>query len=271
MAIAQPASDFGRYRMRPLLTFLLHDKRVPSFARRMLRAVFRNQKSDIELDGIKFRCYPNQNHHDRAIASGTLFRTEGEEYRFMEAALQNGGVFADIGANIGAVFIPLSVRAKAPVQVIAIEPNPDNIQRLTYNAKLNGIGNLTVMPYAVGPSGKVRLWTNNASNSGQSSLYDYGKGKSLGYIEVEARPLLDILKEAHVTTISLLKIDIEGYEDKALIPFFKEAPRVLWPKAVIVEHAHRHVWQDDCIAAMEARGYAVQKATKGNTMLTLAS
>lgn len=271
MAIAQPAPAFGHYRRSPLLTFLLHDKRVPGFVRHTLRGVFRNQKSDVELDGLKFRCHPNQNHHDLAIARGTLFRSEGEEYRFMESALQNGGGFVDIGANIGAVFIPLSVRAKAPVQVIAIEPNPNNIQRLTYNAKLNGIGNLTVMPYAVGPFGKVRLWINNASNAGQASLYDYGKGKALGYIEVEAKPLLEILKEAQVTAISLLKIDIEGYEDKALIPFFEEAPRSLWPKAVIIEHAHRHVWQDDCIAAIEARGYAIQKATAGNTMLTLAS
>ena len=64
-----------------------------------------------------------------------------------------------------------------------------------------------------------------------------------------------ILDEAGVTRIDALKIDIEGFEDRALIAFFKEAPQTLWPRAVVIEHLSRDEWQQDCIADMIARGY----------------
>ena len=76
-----------------------------------------------------------------------------------------------------------------------------------------------------------------------------------------------ILEEAGVAKVDALKIDIEGFEDRALVPFFKEAPQALWPRAVVIEHLSRDEWQLDCIADMLARGYAEAGRTRSNTLL----
>ncbi len=80
-----------------------------------------------------------------------------------------------------------------------------------------------------------------------------------------------ILEEASVARVDALKIDVEGYEDRALIPFFKQAPSALWPRAVVIEHLSKDEWQDDCIADMLARGYVISGKTRSNTMLILGS
>jgi hypothetical protein len=76
-----------------------------------------------------------------------------------------------------------------------------------------------------------------------------------------------ILDEASVSHVDALKIDVEGYEDRVLTGFFKDAPQTLWPRAVVIEHLSRREWQDDCIADMRARGYAEAGRTRSNTLL----
>jgi hypothetical protein len=79
-----------------------------------------------------------------------------------------------------------------------------------------------------------------------------------------------ILGEAGVDHVDALKIDVEGYEDRVLTGFFKEAPSSLWPRTVVIEHLSRNEWQDDCIADMHARGYAETGKTRSNTLLVRA-
>ena len=76
-----------------------------------------------------------------------------------------------------------------------------------------------------------------------------------------------ILAEAGVSQVDTLKIDVEGYEDRVLTGFFKEAPPSLWPRAVVIEHLSRNEWLEDCIADMRARGYAETGKTRSNTLL----
>ncbi len=261
--------EFGYYRNAPLLNALSSNRSVPGILRQALKAAFRNRTVDVELEGIKFRCYPSQNVHDMSIACGTLFEEEREELSFMAKYLQAGGCLVDIGANIGALSIPLAIKAEAPVTVVAIEPNPKNVERLRYNAQINGLTNFIVVPCAVGPSGKAKLFLHSYANSGKASLEMVSKSYTSASIDVECRPLLQILEEADVSSIAVLKIDIEGFEDKALVPFFKTAPRSLWPKAVNIECAHRGLWAEDCVALMVGSGYVIETATKMNTMLRL--
>jgi len=86
-------------------------------------------------------------------------------------------------------------------------------------------------------------------------------------IKVPAMRLKRILDEADITKVDALKIDIEGFEDRALVPFFKEAPQTQWPRAVVIEHLSRDEWQQDCIADMLTQGYAESGRTRSNTFL----
>jgi FkbM family methyltransferase len=261
--------EFGYYRNRSLLNTLSSKKSVPGVLRQAFKAAFRNRTVDVELEGIKFRCYPSQNAHDMSIACGTLFQEEREELSFMAKHLQGGGCLVDIGANIGALSIPLAIRAEAPVTVVAIEPNPENVQRLRYNAQINSLTDFIVVPYAVGPSGKAKLYLHSRSNWGKASLGQVRKSYTSASIDVECRPLLEILNEADISSIAVLKIDVEGFEDRVLVPFFNAAPRSLWPAAVSIEHMHRGMWAEDCIDLMLCLGYVVETATGMNSMLRL--
>jgi hypothetical protein len=64
---------------------------------------------------------------------------------------------------------------------------------------------------------------------------------------------------------------VEGYEDRVLTGFFREAPASLWPRAVVIEHLSKDEWLEDCIAVMLARGYAQAGKTRSNTMLVQGS
>ena len=85
--------------------------------------------------------------------------------------------------------------------------------------------------------------------------------------KVAALRLQRILEEAGVDHVDSLKIDVEGFEDRVLIPFFAQAPESLWPRAVVIEHLSRDEWEDDCIVDMQSRGYAQTGRTRSNTLL----
>ena len=89
-------------------------------------------------------------------------------------------------------------------------------------------------------------------------------------IGVPSLRLQRILEDAGVSHVDALKIDVEGYEDRVLTGFFKQAPPSLWPRAVVIEHLSRNEWLEDCIADMRARGYAETGRTRSNTMLVRA-
>jgi hypothetical protein len=86
---------------------------------------------------------------------------------------------------------------------------------------------------------------------------------------VPAQTLIQLLAQEHVEAISALKIDVEGFEDVILRPFFDEAPSAMWPRLVIIEDA-RDSWKVDLISLMLSRGYSIAARSKLNFMLRLA-
>ncbi len=75
----------------------------------------------------------------------------------------------------------------------------------------------------------------------------------------------EILEEASITHVDALKIDVEGFEDRVLTGFFKEAPASLWPGAVVIEHLSQNEWLDDCIADNGGRAATSQPARRAAT------
>ena len=84
--------------------------------------------------------------------------------------------------------------------------------------------------------------------------------------------LLDLLKKHEIEYITNLKIDIEGYEDKALKPFFDSAPNKLYPKNIVIEYTSQNEWEDrDFINYLLNKGYKQIMRTRGNLCLSLDS
>jgi Methyltransferase FkbM domain len=109
----------------------------------------------------------------------------------------------------------------------------------------------------------------DGDNLGASHIVSGQPGSNA--IRVPSWRLLRILNDAGVTRVDALKIDVEGFEDRVLTGFFKQALPSVWPRAVVIEHLSRNEWLEDCIADMRSRGYAEAGKTRSNTLLVRGS
>jgi FkbM family methyltransferase len=221
---------------------------------------------DVPYQGASFRFY----HQASATERGALFNPDYnlEELDFLRARTPIGGVFVDVGANVGTYAMVLARHVGAGGKVIAIEPHPVTHARLAFNRTASGFGQVALVAAAAGPSDGELMIETDGDNLGASHIVS---GEHSGHaIRVPSLRLQRILGDAGVSHVDALKIDVEGYEDRVLTGFFKEAPPSLWPRAVVIEHLSRNEWLDDCIADMRARGYIETGKTRSNTLLVRA-
>lgn len=223
---------------------------------------------DIEAEGLRLRAFPADNQSDRvAMARGRL--PDRDEREAIATMLYAGGVFVDIGANVGIYSLWAARKVGSSGIVLAVEPHPRTAARLAFNSAANGFTNVRIVQAAVGATASIAaLHESTGGNVGQSSLIEDVAFRPDGRIEVPVRPLLDILAEVRIGAIDVLKIDIEGYEDRALVPFLREAPDALLPRAVVVETDVAERWESDCLAALLGRGYHPVTQTVANAVLT---
>ncbi len=153
-------------------------------------------------------------------------------------------------------------------KVIAIEPHPVTHARLAFNRAASGFTQVHLVAAAAGPSDGELMIETDGDNLGASHIVSGDRPGNA--IKVPSLRLQRILGDAGADHVDALKIDVEGFEDRVLTGFFKEAPQSLWPRAVVIEHLSRNEWLEDCIADMRARGYAETGRTRSNTMLVRA-
>ncbi len=220
---------------------------------------------DAQYQGASFRFY----HLASATERGALFNPDYniEELSFLRAHTPEGGVFVDVGANVGTYALTIAPRVGSSGTVIAVEPHPVAFARLSFNRAASGFSQVKLIAAAAGDGDGELLIETDGDNLGASHVV---VGEPSGRaIRVPALTLQRILGDTGVTKLDALKIDVEGFEDRVLMPFFAQAPRELWPRAVVIEHLSRQEWHHDCIAEMISRGYREDRRTRSNTLLAL--
>ncbi len=219
---------------------------------------------DVQYQGAAFRFY----HQTSATERGALLNPDYniEELDFLRTHTPAGGVFVDVGANAGTYALPLAHHVGPQGRVIAVEPHPVMVARLAFNEAASRSGNVLLIPAAAGDADGELMIETDHENYGASHVHPDPSARS-DAIRVPAMRLLRILQDHNIGTIDSLKIDVEGYEDRVLIGFFRDAPAALWPRAIAIEHLSRDEWLDDCLADMLARGYAEAGKTRSNTLL----
>ena len=248
IALAQ-RSRLKRGAFRPMLSRLVN----------LLRA----GPLDVQYQGASFRFY----HQASATERGALFNPDYnlEELDFLRAHTPVGGIFVDVGANVGTYAMPLARHVGAGGKVIAVEPHPVTHARLAFNNSASGYTQVRLVAAAAGPADGDLMIETDGDNLGASHIVS---GKASGKaIKVASLQLQRILEEAGVSRVDALKIDVEGFEDRVLTGFFRQAPPALWPHAVVIEHLSKNEWLEDCIADMRARGYVETGRTRSNTLL----
>lgn len=121
--------------------------------------------------------------------------------RLFLATLRRGDVVYDLGAHVGFFSV---CAASLGAQVVAVEPDPANAERLRRNARLNALDITVVEAAAWNETGTVRL-------VGGRSAKEHAAIPGDGVASIS----LDDLVEGHGMP-SLIKLDVEGAESRVL-------------------------------------------------------
>lgn len=221
---------------------------------------------DIEAEGIRFRLYPGSNYDDRKIMARRRL-PERAEHDMLARYLVEGAVFVDIGANIGSYALKAARRG---ARVLAVEANPATAGRLAFNIAANSLDEIVVATVAVGDApGTMQLWS-EPTNCGFATLVeDLTTGEWAGDWSsrtVTVHPLSSLLASHGIDRVDVLKVDVEGFEDRVLLPYLRDCDPARLPRAVLIETNCREHWAQDCLAVLAGLGYAVEGETKDNML-----
>ncbi|MFB9985732.1 FkbM family methyltransferase [Mesorhizobium kowhaii] len=154
------------------------------------------------------------------------------------------GVFVDVGANIGAITVPLA-KQFPDIRFIAFEPHPYVYERFTRNVSLNGISNVLCINKAVGNRcGTERQFyaqKNDSTNLGLSGFnlnYDVTDHDLIVVESVE----LDIALSDIDDIVLAIKIDVQGTE----LDVLKSAMKVIEKDKPIIFLEYESEYIDDC-------------------------
>ena len=221
---------------------------------------------DVDAEGVMIRAYPLENYCDR-IAVGRGMLPERTERSLIMPYLKPRTVFVDIGANIGTYSLFVARTCSEEARVLAFEPHPRTYSKLMYNAKANGFSRIEIVNRGIGPvRSQMRLFSSGGTNIGTASILPDAAGDK-EHVDIEIVPLSDALKSHLVRHVDLLKADIEGYEDQALMPLMTPENEALWPRAILIETVLKQHWKEDCIEHLMSLGYSLAGDTGENMLL----
>lgn len=257
---------FGVCQPRGLQRMLLALIHVPPFHRGKLRRPMANLIRrmgpggivDVHFRGAAFRLRPKPNLSEDAILVHPKYNRR--EIEFLIEGTPPGGTFIDLGSNVGLYTLALAAHIGPAGRVLAIDANPDMAEVLKFNIAASGFENVHIFNVAVG------------ERALRADLLGHRNDLAIVYVaenangNIEIRPLADMVREANLTRVDSLKADIEGFEDRALIPYLSTVSDDLKPKRIVIEHLGRAEWKTDLFPIFERHGYRLVTVTKGNSL-----
>ena len=190
---------------------------------------------------------------DRGLSRTLILfgKREREHQLMLERVLKPGMTVFDVGANIG-YYVLMEARLVGPKgRIVALEPSPDNVDRLRRNLELNQVANATVLSKAVSDRpGRRRFFLADQSNL--HTFHDTGSalphltGRS---IEVDCTTVPELAAEFGAP--DLIRMDVEGHEVEVLggMVAAVEAGRLM-PMVLFETHLSRYGAEHDLEAPL---------------------
>lgn len=161
----------------------------------------------VDVEGFKMRLDSKD-----ALMLSVLSTYERRQTAVMKSDVKEGESVVDLGANIGYYTLLLSRLVGKNGRVFAFEPHPELYQILSENVESNNCTNVTLANKAVADvPGKTSLYLD--TNGSAHCLYD--PHNESPFIQTESVVLDDYLHEDS-SSVTFVKLDIEGFEMKAL-------------------------------------------------------
>jgi FkbM family methyltransferase len=150
--------------------------------------------------------------HSGGGASRVVYmrRPDLAEMNTWDRLVREGDLFVDIGANVGMYTI---MAAALGARVVAVEANPEAVQRLRQNIALNGLSVRVENVAATRTSGVVEMTT--TLGAANHLLPAPSISDREAHHEVVGRTLDELLGDE--AQVRALKIDVEGFEHDVLL------------------------------------------------------
>jgi FkbM family methyltransferase len=134
------------------------------------------------------------------------------EFEHLEQFLTPGGVFLDVGANIGIYTLKAAqfFRTTGGGIVLAYEPLAEMLVELNRNIAINCFENIKVRDYCLGARpASSELWVNFNRPSSAGLV---GHDQAAARVHTRIRPLDDVFPHENLNRLDYIKIDVEGAE-----------------------------------------------------------
>ena len=165
----------------------------------------------VDMDGYRV-CVQRR---DIEFARGIISTRDYEPHvrQAVRDRLADGDVVVDIGANVGCIALMAATLVGDTGMVVAVEPNPDNLQMLYAGIVLNDLANVRVLPYAASIHSQVLSLSDNTSNTHLVSARSPGPRSVYTQTAVLDEHL------GWLPRLDLVKMDVEGHEIDAFDGF----------------------------------------------------
>ena len=184
------------------------------------------------------------------VVSGalTLRVFEPSELAFFQKYCRGDMTLVDIGANVG-LYTALAMHLLDPTgRIVTIEPNPHSYSFLQKNIATNrtapkACSHVNALNMAAASERGQKELRLNPENHADNRLYHgtyQGEIESWDCLPVEGRPVDEVLAGLDIEEVNFVKIDIQGYEQKAISGFQETLTRSqnvflmseFWPKGL---------------------------------------
>jgi len=211
---------------------------------------------DIHFRNCAFRIYGENNLIEYGILLNPKYNQTDIDFLLEES--KSNSNFVDLGCNIGLYSLPLASSATNGT-VISIDANPLMQSRLSFNANSSGIKNIQIICSAV------------SDKTGEGSLLIRKNDTAIVSVDEDIKgsikidKLENIIREQGLKSIYGLKIDIEGHEDKALVPFLLNVDEDLLPKRIVIEKKTKNSDYPGCAIAFKKLNYTLVSRSRNNS------
>jgi FkbM family methyltransferase len=221
-----------------------------------------------ELGGAVYHCDLRD-----AVTRDVCFagKYEPQETAIVQSILHQGMSFVDVGANWGYFTLVAAHLVGSTGRVLSLEPDPRLFSLLRDAAERNHLQHVITLQVAAADTAatlKLAGFDENSGNFGVSHLLSNG-GYVANCYDVMAKPLDAVLNQHGLETVDLMKIDIEGAEDMALVGLQESLLSGIVKRLLIELHPAELVQQGSSTEAVVSRlhragyrGYRVDHSRK---------
>ena len=255
--------DFGNFAPNSIQKFLIYIGQHSFLKRGLFRyryskIIFSLKKGplDVYFKKCAFRIFGENNLIEYGILLDPKYNSLDLKFLLEGSNLDSN--FVDLGSNIGLYSQPLALASPNGI-VLSIDANPLMKSRLLFNYKATAITNIRFVLSAV--SNKIGTGSLKIRKNDNAIVALDENIKS----DVKINTLENIISDNNIKNIYGLKIDIEGHEDKALVPFLLNANESLLPKKIVIEKFSKNTDYPECTLAFKKLNYKLVSRSKNNS------